>query len=181
MDDRADHLVQMRRADSQLKASRVRTALEAMAEAGEPLGVAALARRARVSRRFIYDHPELRAELLRHTAEAAERYRDATIASSTVSIASLRADLANAKDRNHRLEAELGALKRRLGQAIGAEVMADAIGVAAPDHVALQAKLAATEDVLAGDREQLARCAEELAAARQINRELLARVNRSPT
>jgi len=179
--ERADHLVQLRRADSQLKASRVRTALEAMAEAGEPLAVAALARRARVSRRFIYDHPELRAELLRHAAEAAQRDRAAINASSKVSIASLRADLANAKDRNHRLEAEHNALKRRLGQAIGAEVMADASGVAASEQATLQAKLTATEDALADTREQLARCAEELAAARQINRELLASVNRSAT
>lgn len=181
MADRADHLVQLRRADSQAKADRVRNALEAMAEAGEPLAVAALARRARVSRRFIYDHPELRAELLRHAAEAAERDRAAINASAQVSIASLRADLANAKDRNHRLEAELSTLKRRLGQAIGAEVMADATGVAASEHAALQARLAVTEDALIDTREQLAHCGEELAAARQINRELLARVNRSPT
>lgn len=62
MAEPGDHLARLRRADSQAKAARVRAALDAMAAAGEPPGISLLARRARVSRRFIYDHPELRAK-----------------------------------------------------------------------------------------------------------------------
>jgi Family of unknown function (DUF6262) len=63
MADPAGHLARLRRADSQAKAARVLAALDAMAAAGEPPGISRLARRARVSRRFIYDHPELRAQI----------------------------------------------------------------------------------------------------------------------
>jgi len=66
-------LVAARRLDSADKTSRVRAALAAAIDAGEPLTIAALARRAGVSRRFIYDHPELRAEAEHRAAQAAER------------------------------------------------------------------------------------------------------------
>ena len=109
MPDPGDHLARLRRADSQVKAARVRAALDAMA-AGEPPGVSQLARRARVSRRFIYDHPELRAEI-------AHRARQVAGQCAGVVIASLRADLENAKARNRRLESDLAASCRRLGEA----------------------------------------------------------------
>lgn len=181
MADQAEHLVRLRRADSDAKATRVVAALNAMVEAGETLAVAALARRARVSRRFIYDHPELRAELTRRTDEAARRWGSSVAADAKVSVASLRADLANAKARNHRLEADLNALARRLGQMIGAEAMADIAGTDAEAQAAMTAKLAETEQELIDTREALARCTEELDAARHINRELTARLNRPPS
>jgi hypothetical protein len=89
MPDPGDHLARLRRADSQVKAARVRAALDAMA-AGEPPGVSQLARRARVSRRFIYDHPELRAEIAHRATQVAGQC-------AGVVTASLRADLENAK------------------------------------------------------------------------------------
>ena len=87
-------LTELRRLDSADKARRVLAALEATISAGEPLTIAALARRAGVSRRFLYDHPELRAEAERRSAQAADRRAGAIIAGAQVTAASLRADLA---------------------------------------------------------------------------------------
>ena len=126
-DTAAEHtnrLVALRRLDSADKTGRVITALDATLEAGEPLTIAALARHAGVSRRFIYDHPEPRAEAERRSAQVADRHAGATSASARVTVASLRADLANAKATNHRLTTELGALRRRLGQQLGHDVLA---------------------------------------------------------
>ena len=90
----------------------------------------------------------------------------------------LRADLANANATNHRLSTELAGLRRRLGQLLGQEVLNDlpkdaTIAVDDPRLQQLEAALVAAQ-------EELTRRTEELEAARQINRELLSRVNRHP-
>ena len=118
-------LTELRRLNSADKARRVLAALDATISAGEPLTIAALARRAGVSRRFLYDHPELRAEAERRSAQAADRRAGAITAGAQVTAASLRADLANARAANHRQHTELEALRRRLGQILGRQVLAD--------------------------------------------------------
>ena len=160
---RTRKLTEFRRLDSADKTRRVLAALEATISAGQSLTIAALARHARVSRRFIYDHPELRAEAERRAAQAADRTAGAITASARITVASLRADLANAKATNHRQHTELEALRRRLGQVLTA------------------AQPAELEQALSEVKEQLAQRDQELAAARQINRELIARLNRERT
>jgi len=155
----------------------VLAALDAAVGAGEPLSIAALARHAAVSRRFIYDHPELRAEAERRATEAADRHASATTAGARVTVASLRADLANAKAANHRLTSELAALRRRLGQLLGHDALTD-LDHAKVDPNAAGARLAELEQSLFEAGEQLARHVEDLDAARQINRELIGRLNR---
>ena len=71
-------LTALRRLDSADKTRRVLAALDATLEAGQPPTIAALARRAGVSRRFIYDHPELRAEAERRATQTADRHAGAT-------------------------------------------------------------------------------------------------------
>ena len=168
MPDPGDHLARLRRADSQAKAARVRAALQAMAAAGEPPGISQLARRAQVSRRFIYDHPELRAEIAHGARQVAGQC-------AGVVIASLRADLENAKARNRRLESDLAALRRRLGEVIGQDVLSQ---ITAPEHPSTADRAGQLEQALSGAQEALAQRTEELQAARQINRELMARLNR---
>jgi hypothetical protein len=170
-------LLAARRLDSADKTSRVRAALDAALDAGEPLAIAALARRAGVSRRFIYDHPELRAEAEQRAAQAADRRAATSATSGRVTLASLRADLANAKATNHRLDTELASLRRRLGQLLGREVLAD-LEHATIDTPPAAGRLADLEQALFQAREDLAQCTEELDAARQINRELIAKLNR---
>jgi hypothetical protein len=174
MADPAAHLARLRRADSQAKAARVLAALAAMT-AGEPPGISQLARRAQVSRRFIYDHPELRAQIAHRAAQVAGQYAGTVTASAAVTAASLRADLENAKACNRRLEADLTALRRRLGEVIGRGVLAEIGGTEDPDTASRVSQL---EQALFDARETLARRTEELEAARQINRELMARLNR---
>jgi hypothetical protein len=179
-DTAAEHtnrLVALRRLDSADKTGRVITALDATLEAGEPLTIAALARHAGVSRRFIYDHPEPRAEAERRSAQVADRHAGATSASARVTVASLCADLANAKSTNHRLATELGALRLRLGQQLGEDVLAG-LDRATIDASAANGRLAEVEQALFETGEELARRTEELDAARQINRELIGRLNR---
>jgi hypothetical protein len=174
MADPAAHLARLRRADSQAKAARVLAALAAMT-AGEPPGISQLARRAQVSRRFIYDHPELRAQIAHRAAQVAGQYAGTVTARAAVPAASLRADLENAKACNRRLEADLTALRRRLGEVIGRGVLAEIGGTEDPDTASRVSQL---EQALFDARETLARRTEELEAARQINRELMARLNR---
>lgn len=171
-----ERLIETRRVDSMAKAARVLAVVAAMVDTGQPLAVAVLARQAKVSRRFIYDHPELRAEIARSATQATERSTAHLAASARVSTASLRADLENAKARNRRLESELSALKRRLGQLIGAEAAADSGDV---DPSQLPNRVEQLDQALFDAREELAQRSEELDAARQINRELLGRLNRS--
>lgn len=179
MPDPHAYLVELRRLDSQAKAARVLAALDALVVSGNAFTIAALARRAGVSRRFIYDHPELRAEAERRSAEIADSHAGALMASARVSTASLRADLANARAGNQRLEAELTALRRRLGQMLGQEVLSGLAGDGLADvATALVPRVEELERALFEAREELARRTEELEAARQINRELLARLNR---
>jgi len=92
-----------------------------------------------------------------------------------VTTASLRADLENAKARNRRLESDLAALRRRLGEVIGQDVLSQ---ISAPEHPSMTERAGQLEQALSGAQEALAQRTEELEAARQINRELMARLNR---
>lgn len=177
MAERIERLVALRRLDSQTKASQVLVALDAIVASGHAVNIAALARTAGVSRRFIYDHPELRAEAERRASEVADRHAGALAASARVTAASLRADLENAKATNHRLEADLTLLRRRLGLVLGQEVLADTAGHGIQDTRSA-ARLDEVEQALFQARETLAQRTEELDAARQINRELISRLNR---
>jgi hypothetical protein len=175
--EQTPRLVALRRLDSANKTRQVIVALDTTLDTGEPLTIAALARHAGVSRRFIYDHPELRAEAERRSAQAADHHAGVSRASARVTVASLRADLANAKATNHNLTTELGALQRRLGQHLGHDVLAG-LDRAAIDTSVASGRLAEIEQALFESEEKLARRTEELDAARQINRELIGRLNR---
>jgi hypothetical protein len=179
MVDNHSALAASRRLDSTTKAARVRAAINAMAASGSPPSIAALARHAKVSRRFIYDHPELRAEAEQQAAVIAARDATALTANAHVTTASLRADLANAKAANQRLQAELARLRRHLGRHLGQDVLAEIIGDEDNQLSALVApRVHELEHKLFEAQEELAQRTEELEAARQINRELLERVNR---
>lgn len=181
MADNHEPLAASRRLDSTTKQARVRAAINDMATSGAALNVAALARRAKVSRRFIYDHPELRAEAEQQAALGAARHSAALSAQTAVTAASLQADLANTKAANQRLQTDLAALRRHLGRALGQDVLADIAGDEPTTIAALTApRLAELDHALFETREALAQRTEELEAARRINRELLERLNRRP-
>lgn len=178
MADHHEPLVVSRRLDSTTKQARVRAAIAEMAGTGAALSIAALARRAKVSRRFIYDHPELRAEAEHQAARGAVRDSAAASATARVTTASLRADLANARAANRRLQTELAALRRRLGRDLGHQVLTEIANDETSDMATVAPRVAELEQELFECSEALARHTEELEAARRINRELLERLNR---
>lgn len=182
MADDKDPLSASRRLDSATKVARVRAAIDAIAACGDAVTVTGLARHARVSRRFIYDHPELRAEAEAQMARVAQRDGAALAATARVTTSSLRADLANTRAANQRLHTELAALRRRLGRLIGKEVLAEVAGDETAEIGAVLApRVEHLEHTLFEVQEALAQRTEELEAARQINRELIERLNRRPS
>ena len=174
-----ERLTALRRADSQAKGAAVRAALEALVTSGQPPTVAAVARHARVSRRFVYDHPELRAAIDLKAAEAIARFSGQLTTAAQVTGASLRADVENTKAENQRLRERVRVLEARFSGALGQEVAGELAGkgirvidVMLRDEMAgLQAKI----DELTGE---LARRDDDLDGARQANRDLMAELNR---
>jgi chromosome segregation ATPase len=170
-------MVASRRLDSQLKRERVAAAVDARLAAGHELSIAAIARHAGVSRKFIYTHPDLRAQIEQRARQATAATGARATADGHLTVASLRADLANAKAHNHRLRQQLRALEQRLSEQLGRDV-ADELGPGSdrPDELRreLQDARAETFELT----ESLADAREELDAVREINRELLADRNR---
>ena len=172
-------MVAQRRLDSQLKYQRVLAAVDAHLAAGRDLSVAALARHAGVSRKFIYAHPDLRAHIEQRVEQANRADTSSAAGDGRVTIASLRADAANAKAQNHRLREQVRALEQRLSTMLGQQVAAevDPAGYEPPDQLRAQLKTAQArafelEETVADSRE-------ELEAVREINRELPAGQNRA--
>jgi chromosome segregation ATPase len=176
---RGEAMVARRRLDSQLKRERVIAAVDARLAAGQELSVAALARQAGVSRKFIYAHPDLRAQIEQRAERAIDGATPRAVARGEVTIASLRADAANAKAQNQRLREQLRALEQRLSQALGHQIVdeLDPAGGQAPDQ--LRAALEEAQTRVFELEEALADAREELEAVREINRELLAAQNRT--
>jgi hypothetical protein len=178
--DTVERLTALRWADSQAKAAAVRAALEALATAGLPLTIAAVARHAGVSRRFIYDHPELRATIDLKATEAIARFSGQLTSTAQVTAASLRADVENTKAENQRLRERIRLLEVRLSEALGHEVAAELESKGVSIHAIpgrdemaiLQAKI----DELTGE---LRHRNEDLEGARQANRDLMAELNRT--
>ena len=177
MSARGEAMLATRRLDSQLKRERVAAAVDALAATGRPLSIAAIALHAGVSRKFIYAHPELRAQIEQRARQAIAATGARASADGQVTIASLRADLANAEAHNHRLRQQLGALEQRLSETLGRDV-ADELdpSAARPDELRRELQHARAE--IFELTESLADAREELDAVREINRELLAARNR---
>ena len=77
-----------------------------------------------MSPRFVYNHPDLRAEIERRTAEIGDALVGRVVASARVTTASLRADLANYKTETQRQRTEITALRDRLFEALGSSYAA---------------------------------------------------------
>jgi cell division protein FtsB len=174
----AEALTRARRADSDRRRQRVEHALELLTAAGEELTVAAVARAARVSRAFLYRHGDLRAQVLERMA-AAPPSVPATSAATRVSDASLLAEVVNQRERNQRLARHIAKLEARLSELLGEQVFR-ASGLGAPDNIEqLHRRVTTLEQDNALLRQEVADLEDELGAARAVNRELLAEINRS--
>ena len=172
-------MVAQRRLDSQLKRERVIAAVDARVTSGQELSVAGIARHADVSRKFIYAHPDLRAQIEQRAQQALAAGQARAERDGRVTIASLRADAANLKAQNRRLRQQITPLEQRLSQALGHQVASelDPDGQEPPDR--LRSQLEAADARVFELEEALADAREELEAVREINRELIATTNRS--
>jgi len=169
-------MVASRRLDSQLKRERVVAAADARLAAGHELSIAAIARHAGVSRKFIYTHPDLRSQI-EQRARRATAPTNESAADGGVTVASLQADLANAKAHNSRLRQQLRALEQRFSEALGRDI-AEQLEPPAERRDELRRELQDAQAQVFELQEQLADAREELDAVREINRELLAQHNR---
>lgn len=181
--DRPKHMREARHLEGQRKHTLVLAAVEAAVQQGQVPTIAAIARSAGVGRKFIYDHPDLRAEIELKAAQAIQHQSNHMIATARVTGASLRADLENSRSQNHRLHQQLRALENRLSQLAGAQLVADDL---LPNDVLMQLaarplaqRVAKLEQQLFETEEALRQATEELDAARAVNRELMHRANRT--
>ena len=188
MTDNSHALKRSRRRDSQAKRRKASQALQAMADAGEPVTFPAVARRAGVSVSLLYADKELAGRI----SAARSRQRDAGAdrawrlpARSLVTEQSQRADLANAKDHIRRLDQELSVLRDRLARQLGADADIAAGRAASPlldqleqQAAGLQADNARLREQIAGLQDALRESSQTLDAARAMNRELMAEINR---
>ena len=181
-------LQRARRREGQTKRRQALAALQAMTEAGEAIGFPAVARRAGVSVSLLYADRDLLARI----ADARDRQRQAGAeraarlpTRSLVTEASLRTDLANAKEQNRHLSEELVVLRDRLARELGAGADHFRGRPANPALDMLEERAAELETDNARLRQQVGQLeagtselADNLDAAREMNRELMNEVNR---
>lgn len=181
--DRVQPMREARRLDSEHKRALVLAATGAMLEAGRHPSIASIARQAGVGRKFIYDHPDLKADVELRAAQATRTHAGDLVAAARVTGASIRAELENARAQNHRLTSQVRLLENRLSKAEGAHLVADEL---LPDGILaeladrrLAERVTELDRQLFDAKEQLRRTTEDLEAARAINRELMQQANRT--
>jgi len=188
MADNSSALRRARRQDSGAKRHRAAEALTVMEKEGEPISFPAVARRAGVSVSLLYADTTLSSAI----ATARDRQRQAgperawrLPARSLVTEQSLRAELANAKERARRLAEEVAILRERLTRHLGAGADIARGEALSPLLDQLEQRNAELESdnhrqqkrirQLENDTRELN---ENLDAARAVNRELISELNR---
>ena len=165
-------MVEGRRADSSRRRQRVIKALNTAATAGTEISVSAIARAAGVDRTFLYRHRDLLSQI--HAAQT----HPGGPAGSTVSTASLHADLVNANERAARQALRIRTLEKKLSELLGDQVWCES-GLGAPDDIdQLKRRIAQLEQQLIALGADLADREEQLEAAREANRDLIKQFNR---
>lgn len=127
--DNSHHIVAAARRRATATRRRAIAALRRMDNAGQAISFDAVAREAQVSRSWLYNQPDLRAEIerlraRRQPAPAGQRLPDRQRASDT----SLRQRLEIMTDRNRQLEAENRQLRETLAVALGEQRAASIVG-----------------------------------------------------
>ncbi|MDQ1412530.1 MAG: hypothetical protein QOE07_1118 [Acidimicrobiaceae bacterium] len=187
----ADNSAALRRArqqDSRTKRQRAAETIAAMEKNGENVTFPAVARHAGVSVSLLYADTDLATRI----ATARDRQRQAgdhrawrLPARSLVTEQSLRADLANTKERARRLTAEVTVLKERLERHLGAAAELSRGQSLSPLLDQLEQRSAELEAENHRQRQRIAQLeadtgelTETLQAARAMNRELMNELNR---
>jgi hypothetical protein len=165
-------LTESRRRDSATRRQRVINAVSRLAVAGDDLSVSSVARAARVHRSFIYRHGDLHAAVHDQAAPGITPSDG-----SRASRQALQADLANAMERSTRQTHRISQLEKKLSRVLGDNAWRDS-GLGAPADIdALQQRITSLEQQLADVTAQLAAREDDIDAARNANRELIAQLN----
>ncbi len=151
-------------------------AIAAMTADAAEMSVFAVAARARVRRSFIHRRPDLHAVLA--AADPPTAGTDPGQATTTVSRRSLLADNANLHEHAHRLQRRINDLEARLSELLGAHA-ADCIGLGPLDTADVAAELEETRQRVLDLQRILEERDEELGAAREAHRRLMAEINRT--
>jgi hypothetical protein len=171
---RAEAMTKGRQADSARRRQRVTAALSKAAADAAEISVSAIARAAAVDRSFLYRHRDLLGKI--HALQAALPPGSGT-AGPAVTCASLQADLLAAHERSARLAARARQLEKHLSEALGEQAWRES-GLGAPADIdALGQKITHLEQQAIDLRLQLEERDQDLAAARNANRELIAQLN----
>lgn len=120
----ADHLVAHHQLISGQKRAAVLRAAEVMIDQGVAFHWTTLARRARVSVKFINDpkHRDLKQQVKAKLAAADEQHAAAALAHSNQTAARLRVKVANQAAQLHRQEQVIRTLERKLGEHLGRDI-----------------------------------------------------------
>jgi hypothetical protein len=166
-----------RHADSARRRQRVIAVINRALADGTDISVSGIARAAAVDRTFLYRHRDLLEQI--HAMEAAPQ-ATGDGDGPTVTRASLQADLLTAHERALRLSTRVQQLEKRLSEALGEQAWRES-GLGTPTDIdALNQKIIQLEQQAIDLRLQLEEQAEDLAAARATNRELMAQLNTAP-
>lgn len=120
----ADHLAEHHRLISAQKRAAVLRAAEAMIDQGVAFHWTTLARRARVSVKFINDpkHRDLKEHVKQKLAAAYEQHAAEAIAASNQTSAQLRVKVSNQAAQLHRQDHVIRTLERKLGEHLGRDI-----------------------------------------------------------
>jgi len=120
----ADHLAEHHRLVSEQKRAAVLHAGEVMIDQGVAFHWTTLARRARVSVKFINDpkHRDLKEQVKQKLAAAYDHHAAEEVAQSNQTAAQLRVKVANHAAQLHRQEHIIRTLERKLGEQLGREI-----------------------------------------------------------
>lgn len=169
-------LAKARQRDVDHRQQRVRQALTDMLADGSEISISAAAARARVHRSFIHRHPDLHAAVLN---AASQTLTNPPPASTAISHRSVLAENANLHAQTHRQAQHIRDLEDRLSDLLGQHAF-ERSGLGAPANTAaLQAEIDHHRQTVLDLTRALEERDEELAAARETNRRLMAQLNRS--
>jgi hypothetical protein len=127
--DNSHHIVTAARHRATATRRRAVAAIRRMDNAGQPISFDAVAREAQVSRSWLYNQPDLRAEIERLRARRDPRPTEPSLPDrQRASDASLRRRLEVATERNRQLETENRHLREALAVALGEQRAASIVG-----------------------------------------------------
>lgn len=183
---RTEALQAARQRDSQTKRAHVRVTIEEMLLTGDPVTFTTVARAARVSTWLVYSEgvrEHIQAAIQQQSAEPDDRRPD-----DPASIASLRTDLAIAREEIARLRADNTKLRhntqrllgQQLDQVTNGELLARVDELVAENN-SLTEKLRASTQDNSNLRKQITELEEDTAAARTALRRMIREKSSSPT